>query len=86
MTGSARSSLQVSLLVDGKVSVNGRVTAMQDLAAAVKSAGAGPSTSIMVAVPEGTSQADMMNVTKTLRQGGYIRVLFTRPRRAEVSK
>ena len=87
-TGGAggRSSLEVSLLSDGKVSVEGRVTAMPGLPKAVKAAGAGPSTSIRVAVPQGGSQAEMMRITKTLRQAGYVRVLFTRPRRAQVSR
>jgi len=86
-TGGAggRSTLEVSLLVDGKVSVNGRVAAMHDLPRAVKAAGARASTSITVAVPDGASQGDMMAITRTLRQAGYARVLFTRPRRAQVS-
>jgi len=74
------------LLSDGKVSVEGRVATMRDLPKAVKAAGARSSTSIEVAVPDGTSQAEMMKVTTTLRNAGYSRVLFTRPRRARVSR
>ncbi len=83
-TGGGRSTLQVSLLHDGKVSVDGRVAAMHQLPGAVKSAGAGRATSITVAVTEGTSQAEMMKITTTLRNAGYARVLFTRPRRTGI--
>ena len=80
------STLQISLRSDGKVSVAGRVAVMRDLPKAVKAAGARSFTSITVAVPDGTSQGEMMTVTRTLREAGYARVLFTRPRRAQVSR
>jgi biopolymer transport protein ExbD len=85
-TGGGGSTLRVSLLADGKVAVGGRQTALVDLPKVVKAAGARSSTSIEVEVSDGTTQAEMMKVTTTLRNAGYVRVLFTRPRRAEVSK
>lgn len=57
-----------------------------NLPQAVKAAGAGPSTTITVAVPGGIARAEMMNITATLRRAGYIRVIFARPRRAEVAQ
>ncbi len=79
------SSLRVYVLEDGTFDVNGRVAALSDLGKAVKAAGAKPATSIKVAVPDTASQAEMTRIMSELRRAGYVRVLFTRPRRAQAS-
>jgi biopolymer transport protein ExbD len=81
----APSSLRVYVLEDGSFNVSGRVTALSGLGKAVKAAGARPTTSIKVAVPDTASQGEMTRIIAVLRRAGYVRVLFTRPRRAHAS-
>ena len=78
-------SLRVYALEDGTFDVDGRVTALSGLGKAVRATGASPATSIKVAVPDRASQGEMTKIIGVLRRAGYVRVLFTRPRRAHAS-
>ncbi len=84
-TGGGRgpSRVQVSVLTDGRASVEGRVVAMEEMAGLLKAVGASASTTIAVELPQALPQAELMRITGLLRRAGYVRVIFKRPRRAE---
>lgn len=73
------------MLENGTFDVNGRVTALTDLGKTVRATGARSTTTIKVAVPDTASQDEMTRIIGVLRRAGYVRVLFTRPRRAHAS-
>jgi biopolymer transport protein ExbD len=78
------SKVRISVLGEGKLSVNGRMTTTPTLAKTVKAAGARPTTAIEVSIPSGAPQAVMVSITRELRQAGYTKILFVRPRQARV--
>ena len=76
--------VRISVLSEGKLSVNDRVTTTPKLAKTVKAAGARPTTAIEVSIPLGAPQEVMVAITRELRQAGYTKILFVRPRQARV--
>lgn len=76
--------LRVTLSADGAITLEGRPVSLERLPAKLKSAGAGPQTSIDIAVGATTSQTRMAEVTRALANAGYSRIMFVRPRKASV--
>lgn len=84
-TGSIGSErLRVTLSADGVITLRGRPVPLERLPAKLKSAGAGPQTSIDIAVAASTPQIRMAEITRVLASAGYSRIMFVRPRKTGV--
>ena len=73
------------MIADGRLSVEGRVVTLARLARQVKAAGATASTPILVEVPDGLGQGQMVEITRNLRRGGFVRVVFKRRRKTHAA-
>jgi hypothetical protein len=80
--GPARAQVEIHIREDGRMLIDGRTSALARLGRSVRRAGATPQTTIHVVVTDRTDQATLVTVTRTLREAGYTRILFSRPRKA----
>jgi|GEM_PF-2254778 len=78
-------SVKVSLVKSGTVEIDGRAMPVDQLASRLKRMGANPTTSVIVAVPEKTTNHDLASLTRQLRSAGFIKVIFTKPRHTDTN-
>ena len=69
---------------DGSVSVDGRVTKIEDMPGRLRSAGFEESASVYIGIPEQPSTAILTKVSSVLASSGYQRVVFVKPRTTRV--
>jgi hypothetical protein len=74
--------VQVSLLPDGGLDVEGVRTDPSQLQRRLKAVGARPQTPIIVSVPDQTPKPQLAAVAREFSRAGFPRVMFTGPRRA----
>ena len=73
--------LTVTMSSADRFAVAGRQTNRKGLEKALKSAGAGAATPVMISVPNDISRDEMAVLAKELSRAGFRRIAFTRPKK-----
>ena len=78
-------TVRVSLVNSKTVEIGGRTLPVDQLAARLKRMGGNATTSVVIAVPQNTTNQDLAALTRQLRAAGFIRVIFTKPRHTDTN-
>jgi hypothetical protein len=80
---STHKTFEVTMQSGGTFLVGGRQTALADVAARLKDAGATSESSVRVMVPEEIPKAKLTGIARAIAAGGFPQVVFVKPRQAE---
>jgi len=79
------SEFQVRYTTSGSAVLNGKTLPVEKLSRALRRAGAGKQSRILIEMPENATPMDLRRISRALARGGFHKFIFKQPRRAEVS-
>jgi len=80
-----RGTAKVEITSSGYAKLGSKTFPQNKLAEHLKKEGANSTTSITIAVPKETSNAQLADITRQLRKAGFIKIIFTKPSYIETS-